>query len=289
MGVGYSNPQFTATNYVLDYSINLLHPDRYGQVMQRLGPNINNFPGEGRNKVLSDFNESLQSANPALAAEYAKYRTYTWIMFVLIIIGVLSFVLVPSMIGGDSSGYILGWIICLAAFIGGIVGICVVSVKTQAIARQWRTEIIENLQPKMATWAAMYPQFTFTIIWPVEVWRRSGGKNRSRRLVAIWCYVRVTQGPCTTGFNEPIYATTTSSPQTVQPVVHQQVQQQPQSVMIQGPNGQMVEGTPAIVNGQNVVLVQQPPPNQGGLQQPVYQQQMGPQYVYQPPSYPQQY
>eukprot|EP00486_Rosalina_sp_Unknown_P009818 CAMPEP_0201596722 /NCGR_PEP_ID=MMETSP0190_2-20130828/193352_1 /ASSEMBLY_ACC=CAM_ASM_000263 /TAXON_ID=37353 /ORGANISM="Rosalina sp." /LENGTH=142 /DNA_ID=CAMNT_0048057247 /DNA_START=444 /DNA_END=872 /DNA_ORIENTATION=+ len=134
----------------------------------------------------------------------------------------------------------------------------------------------------MSIWAGMYPAFTFTVIYPVEVWRRSGkvevwrrsGKNR--RLVAIWCYVRVTQGPCSTGHNEPIYATTTNS-NIQQPMVQQVVIQQPQPMMVQTANGQYVQGQPAMMNGQQVVVVHQPnaqPPQGYGMQQQ-QPQQMG--------------
>lgn len=201
MGVGVSNPQFTATNYVLDYSINLLHPDRYGQIMQRLGPNVNAFPAQAKNQVLSDFNECLTSANPAIVSEYSKYRNISYGAIALFIIGFVAFIV---LIGADSDSSSFAWTIMVFFFIGGAIAMCVVNQKQRQLAEQWRAEIIGALQNKMANWSALYPAFTFTIIWPVEVWRRShsrrnGRRRRRKRLVAIWCYVRVTQGPCQTG------------------------------------------------------------------------------------------
>eukprot|EP01083_Nonionella_stella_P231245 816717_1 len=283
MGMTPSNPQFDAVNYVLDYSINLLHPDQYGMIMERLGPNVNNFPAQGKNQVLSDFNECLSTANPQLVSEYHRLRQVMWGAVALFIIGfILFFVFMSAFTQGISIGIFL----LIALWIGGIVAFCVIGTKQRALAQQWRNDILSKLQQKMAIWKAMYPSFTFTIIYPVEVWRRRGSRgNRRRRLVAIWAYVRVTQGPCQTGYNEPVFATTTN--QISAAPIQQQVVMQPQPQMV-NVNGQMVQGTPAIINGQQVIVVQQPP-QQVQQQQVIYQQPIQQQQViYQQPIQQQQ-
>ena len=162
---------------------------------------LHSFPDQGKNQVLADFNECLQNANPSLVAEYIKYRNYSYASIGLFIIGFVIFGIIAA---SASGGYTYAWAILIVFFISGAIGMFMINARAQGIASEWRADIIGQLQTKMANWGSLYPAFTFTIIYPVEVWRRSttrrnGRRRSSRKLVAIWCYVRVTQGPCQTG------------------------------------------------------------------------------------------
>jgi len=270
MGTGNSQPQFSASTYVLDYSVNLLHPDRYGQIMQRNGPNLAAMPEQGRAQVINDMNACLTSGDPLLIQRYARSRQYQMLAFALFFLGPI--VLMIAVISSESGAAVPFMII---AFIAGFIILCRVGTQMRALGEQWRTGVVSKLREKLGVWGTMYPALTFSIIYPVEIWRRS---RNGRRLVAVWCYVRVTQGPCVQGHNEPIFATTTQQmvQQPQQMVVVQQPQQvQAQTMMVQGAQGQpmMVQGVPQVINGQQVIVVQQPP-----QQQAMVQQQMQPQY-----------
>merc|ERR1712228_456192 len=131
----------------------------------------------------------------------------------------------------------------------GIVLYCIIASKQRKISQQWQLEMVTALNQKMQMWKTQYPMFTFSILWPVNEYRRNRRSNS--RLIAVWCMVRITQGPCTTTY-ETIYATTGNA---------------------QSAAAQPIQVVPAMVNGQQVILVQQQAP----IQQPVVQQQQ-PQY-----------
>ena len=191
MGTVPSNPQFQATNYVLDFSINLLYPNAMGQVMERIGPNIGSFPQQGKNQVLIDFNQCLNTANPQFIVDYNKSRSWSCLFIIITFIGFPAGIVTLMLFSR-----IMGIAVIVAAVIFGFGGLLVMGGKQREISRRWREEVLVKLHNKLSIWQGMYPAFTFTIIYPVEVWRR---RNKKRRLVAIWCYVRVTQGPCQTG------------------------------------------------------------------------------------------
>jgi hypothetical protein len=285
--MGMSQPQLSATNYVLDYQCNLLNPYR-NQLFQRLGPNAGAFPQQGKGQLLNDMQQCISGANPALVAEYRKLQYYLYGCIGGVFLAfILMFVFVTSAI------IEVGLAIFFVAIGLAIVGICIVSRKIQVVGEQWRGQVMAALQPKLQQWKSQYPAFTFTLIYPVEVWRR--GRKGRRRRVAIWVYMRITQGLCQTGYNEPIFASSGQAPtqvqQTTTVVIQQQPQTQGQMVMVQGPDGKMVQAQQQMINGQQVLVVQQPPPP--GQQQ--YQQPQQPQYApqqqqyQQPQQQPQQY
>ena len=71
--------------------------------------------------------------------------------------------------------------------------------KEKAVDMRWREQVLTKLQSKLAVWKTNYPAFTFSVIYPVEERRHTYGGESTPTLVAIWCYVRVTQGPCSRG------------------------------------------------------------------------------------------
>merc|ERR1712083_1022323 len=132
-------------------------------------------------------------------------------------------------------------------------------------AEMWRNNIVNKLNYESQEWQSQWPQYSMTLIYPLITYGRRR-KNRSRAVVDIRAILRVTKGATQFG-NLPIY-----QPQYVQqqPVQSEMVAlnvQQPQ-VMIKGADGQhmMVQGKTAIVNGREVLLVEQPSSNVQQLQ-----------------------
>merc|ERR1712228_77732 len=127
-------------------------------------------------------------------------------------------------------------------------------------ADMWRDNIIKKINDQMTDWQSQWPQFSMTLIYPLFTTRR-GNKGR-QRVVDIRGIVRVSKGAAQF-VNMPIQNVPIYQQQYVQQPVHSEMvalnMQQPQ-VMIQNANGQqmMVQGQKAIVNGREVLLVQQP-------------------------------
>ena len=145
-----SQPQFSASNYVLDYSIDLMHPDRFGQIMQRSGPNMAAFPEQGRTQVLNDLSACLNSGDPQLVQNYARHRQYAYLAIALFVLGpILFFLLLVS----SENGYSFSWPFMIIAFVAGMILQCRVAARQRALGLQWRTDIVSKLQAKMAmTW-----------------------------------------------------------------------------------------------------------------------------------------
>jgi len=215
----------------LDYSVNVMHPDRFGDIRQRNGPSIDALPEQGREQILKDFEHCMNSGDPQLVEKYARQRRYSCLaLFVFALSTALALLIAfafPDLRGvGLVVLLLMGFAVALA------IQCCAYSRKI-AIREQWGADVVSNLRERMTAWKQTWPALTYSIICPVEVW--SGGGRSGRHLEAIWCHVRVSQGPCVQGHNEPIFATT---PQT-------QVVQQPQTVMVQP------------IEGQHVIVVQQ--------------------------------
>ena len=160
---------------------------------------IYSFPIQGKNQLLTNFNECISNGNPKFIAQYQKFQQSWPLVFTLIMLVGMVLCAVLYIVGDIHVGYGIPVTITIVSGVVGIVATCILKAKTQVAARKWREDILDKVQSKMSIWAEMYPAFTFTIIYPVKEWR-GNGKNR-RRLIGIWCYIRVTQGPCHTGMD----------------------------------------------------------------------------------------
>lgn len=279
MGSSFTIHQFSAPNFVLDYQCDLLDPC-HQQIRQRLGPNVAAFPDIGKNQVSNEMQECISNANLVLVAEFQKIRIIYWAMFpALILCAIVTMALVISIGPTVYSLIVMGMtaITVLCWILSGR--------KLQLISEKWRGFVLAALRPKLQDWKTNYPAFTFTIIYPRREeafsyrscnvqrgWATGWGGCKRRgqpSLIAIWLYLRITQGPFyQSPGHESVFATT--GQQNTQVVIQQPVQ--PQTVMVQGADGQMVAAHHAMINGQQVLVVNQPPPQQY-IQQPQYVQQ----------------
>jgi hypothetical protein len=194
---------------VLDFQCNIFKPTSNCQVFERLGPNASLFPAQLRSQIsteMSDIINNDNDANRQLVEKYVKYNKYKYCCLAM----------VPLSMGGMAAASVLSGyatLLGLGVLAGFVALVCWLYSTLKSIAIQWRLQILAQLEPKLEQWNARCPAFTFTIIYPVKVWRsagsgggrrgggRRGGRRRGgrRKLAAIWIYVRVTQGLCQTG------------------------------------------------------------------------------------------
>ena len=185
MGSSDSKPRFTATNYVLDYSVNLMHPDRF-KIVQRNGPSVEALPEQGREQILKDFKNCLSDGNPELITKYAQQRQYSCLNqgLSMATTALGSLILIIGLILDVSICLTIGIVILLLGVLAAVAIHCCVASRLKVLREQWRTEAVSNLRALITAWKQRWPALTFSIIYPVEVWR-DGEDGRDK--VAIWC------------------------------------------------------------------------------------------------------
>eukprot|EP01084_Bolivina_argentea_P022750 42303_1 len=277
MGVGYSKQEFQQPNLIMDFEFGIFKPNAKPRVFTKRGPIANQMHPDIADEIFLTIENIIRHGDPYNASLYTKYywslcccMIFTlpcWMLLPLVIVyGSLMFVTIEYFNEYRSYSYLAIGAIVILTIIQCYCYCCSAKGINKASVN-WRNNIIQKINEKTQDWQAQWPNFSMTIIYPLIT------RGRKGKTINIRGIIRVTQGAPQVLNNAPLYS---QYIQQQQPIAQSELvalnpahQRIATPVLLQGANGQqmVVQGQKAIINGREVLVVQQPA--QQPAQQPI--------------------
>jgi len=227
-------PEFGAANFVMDFQMDIIDANHENIVIQK-GPNLDHLTKTDKKQIAEIIMEiwSETAHQKRLCIHPMTIRKLLCVFcscFTVLLVGVIAV--------GESNIYFvqslsdrMKMIIAIALGVVSVIvlllilcGMVFVMKRRAKIRDKWRGEFVQRLCAELVYFEQQHPQLTFSVIYPIPIWsrhvaarhpaatpplQRGMAVDDGRRLVsAIWCYLRVSEGPIVTSDREPIYAST---------------------------------------------------------------------------------
>jgi len=272
--MGATQPkEIQSPNLITDFEFHLFHPNGRGTVTTKAGPQSNLMQQVQSDEINLGIQTIIKHGDTYNASLHRKYSclycccTIPFIVCIILfpfsIVYFISFLHSNTISIAGSSYSSMAFYSLIVVIIIILIIVCYCYCCSYSGAKKagdmWRDNIIQKINDQMQDWQSQWPQMAMTLIYPIFSYRRT---NKGRqRVVDIRGIVRVSKG-AVQFVNMPIQNVPIYQQYVQQPLHSEMVAlnvQQPQ-VMIQNANGHkmMVQGQKAIVNGREVLLVQQP-------------------------------